>query len=84
MCLQQNDLKSLVAYSSIIHIILILIGLFSIKKFGVLGGLIIIIGHGLCSSGLFFLVNLNYEKLKTRNLFIIKGIILLLPTLSMW
>lgn len=84
VCLQQNDLKSLVAYSSIIHIILILIGLFSIKKFGILGGLIIIIGHGLCSSGLFFLVNLNYEKLKTRNLFIIKGIILILPTLTIW
>lgn len=83
-CLQQNDLKSLVAYSSIVHIILILIGLFSIKKFGIIGSLIIIIGHGLCSSGLFYLVNLNYEKLKTRNFFIIKGIILLIPSLSIW
>lgn len=84
ICLRQNDLKSLVAYSSIVHIIAILIGILIINKLGFNSAIIIMIRHGLCSSGLFFLVNLSYENLKTRNFFVVKGIILIFPTLSMW
>lgn len=82
--LRRNDFKLIVAYSSVVHIGIILIGLLTISWVGFIGGLFIIIGHGFCSSGLFFLVNLSYERTKSRNLLINKGIILFIPTLSIW
>lgn len=84
LCLRCNDLKLIVAYSSVVHMGIILIGLISITIFGFIGGILIIIGHGLCSSALFLLINLIYLRTKSRNLLINKGIILFLPTLSMW
>lgn len=84
LCLCQNDLKSLIAYSSVVHIIIILIGLILINKIIIIGSLLIIISHGFCSSGLFYLVNLNYEKLKRLNILINKGIIIIFPNLSIW
>lgn len=84
LCLCQTDLKILIAYSSVVHIIIILLGLIFINKIILIGALLLIIRHGFCSSGLFYLVNLNYEKLKRLNLLINKGIIIILPTLSIW
>lgn len=81
LCLRQFDLKVLVAYSSVVHIGMILMGLISITIFGIIGSLLIIIGHGLCSSALFFIVNLIYERSHSRNLIINKGIIIFIPSL---
>lgn len=84
VCLRQLDIKSLVAFSSVVHIILILIGLIIMNIISLLGGILLIISHGICSSALFYLVNLNYKKVKSRNIYIIKGIILIIPSLSIW
>lgn len=73
VCLIQIDLKILVAYSSIVHIGILIGGLITIIKSGFLGGLLIILAHGLCSSGLFYLVNLNYECIGRRLIYINKG-----------
>lgn len=81
---RQFDLKILVAYSSVVHIGIIILGIFSIIIWGFFGGLLIIIRHGLCSSGLFVLVNFLYERSKRRIILLNKGIIRFLPVLILW
>lgn len=84
ICLRQSDLKALVAYSSVAHIGLVLRGILTISFWGMQGGYLMIIAHGLCSSGLFCLVNLIYERMGSRNLFINKGLINFMPSLTFW
>lgn len=84
VCFRQIDLKALIAYSSIGHISLILAGAFSITTWGWSGGLVLMLAHGFCSSALFRLANYLYEKSHTRSLFISKGILILIPLLSLW
>lgn len=83
-CLRQIDLKSLIAYSSIAHIGLVLRGLITLNYWGLNGCFIIIIAHGLCSSGLFCLANISYERTHRRRILINKGIINFLPRLTLW
>lgn len=84
LCLRQLDIKSLVAYSSVVHIGICMAGLFSINFYGLTGSYVIMIGHGLCSSGLFFLVNVIYSCSGSRSLVINKGGINIMPGLSFW
>lgn len=84
ICVCQRDLKSLIAYSSVAHIGLVLRGVITINYWGLVGRLIIILAHGLCSSGLFCLANINYERLERRRIYINKGLINVLPRLSLW
>lgn len=81
ICLNQIDIKKLVAYSSIVHISLLLRGILTLNNWGIIGGILIIVAHGLCSSGLFCLVNINYERIFSRRLLINKGIINYFPSL---
>lgn len=83
-CIYQRDIKSLIAYSSVSHIGIALAGCVTFQLHRRFGILIIIIGHGLCRSGLFCLSNMLYERFHTRSIFIIKGIILIFPNLSLW
>lgn len=84
LCIIQVDMKRLVAYSSVVHMNFILAGLFTIIKFGFTGGFIAIISHGLCSSGLFYIVNIFYRRSLRRLLFLNKGLISVLPSLIFW
>lgn len=84
MCLRQVDIKSLVAYSSVGHISLIVGGTISTTSWGWQGRLTIIIAHGLCSSSLFALTNFRYEKVSSRRIFISKGALMLVPTITIW
>lgn len=83
-CLRQIDLKSLIAYSSVAHMGLVLGGLITLNVWGLNGCFVIIIAHGLCSSGLFCLANIAYERFHSRRLFLNKGIISILPRLTLW
>jgi NADH-ubiquinone oxidoreductase chain 4 len=83
ICCQMNDLKALVAYSSVAHIGIVVGGLFRGFKWGFLGALIIMIGHGLSSSGLFFIVNVFYERRIRRRIYLNKGLLLVLPVFRM-
>jgi NADH:ubiquinone oxidoreductase subunit 4 (subunit M) len=69
----QSDLKSVIAYSSISHMGVIMVGLISQERAIMPGVLIILLSHGFCSSALFFLSNFNYEQNLTRQLLIIRG-----------
>lgn len=84
ICLRQRDIKSLIAYSSVSHIGLVLGGLMTLNSWGLYGAFIIIISHGLCSSGLFCLANITYERFGRRSLFLNKGLINLIPRFSLW
>lgn len=83
-CFCQVDIKSLIAYSSVAHIRLVICGIITINYWGYLGSYVIIIGHGLCSSGIFCLVNINYERLHSRRLYVNKGIMNFMPSISLW
>nr|ANH54440.1 NADH dehydrogenase subunit 4 [Cycloneda sanguinea] len=83
-CLRQSDLKSLIAYSSVVHMGLLLSGLMTLNYWGMLGCLILMLAHGLCSSGLFVLVNFNYERFNSRNIYINKGMLNIVPFMSLW
>lgn len=84
VCLVQIDMKSLVAYSSVVHINLILCGLIRFIKLGFIRSYIIIIAHGLCSSGLFYIVNIYYYRSHRRLMLINKGLINILPSFTIW
>jgi len=83
ICCRINDLKALVAYSSVSHIGLVLAGVITFSLWGISGGFAIMVAHGLCSSGLFCLINIFYERFSTRSIFLIKGISLILPSLTL-
>lgn len=84
ICLRQTDLKALIAYSSVAHIGIVLAGLLTISYWGLTGSYSLIIAHGLCSSGLFCLANVSYERLGRRSLLINKGLLNFIPVIALW
>ena len=83
-CLSHTDIKSLIACSSVVHIRTCIGGLLILNEWGKQGCILILIAHGLCSSGLFFLVGLIYNLTRSRSLFVNKGLIIIIPSLSLW
>nr|YP_010713139.1 NADH dehydrogenase subunit 4 [Cadrema minor]WDA94018.1 NADH dehydrogenase subunit 4 [Cadrema minor] len=84
VCLRQTDLKSLIAYSSVAHMGIVLSGLMTMNFWGMCGSLSLMIAHGLCSSGLFCLANISYERLGSRSLLINKGMLNFMPSMTLW
>lgn len=84
ICLNQIDIKIIVAYSSVVHIRILNSRLLTINFWGFLGRLILIISHGLCSSVFFYILNLNYERISSRNLILNKGLLNLIPSFSLF
>ena len=84
ICLYQMDIKLLIALSSVVHIRTCIGGLLILRDFGLKGSFFIIISHGLTSSGLFYLVGIVYRRRGRRRIVINKGLINLIPTISLW
>nr|BDQ43560.1 NADH dehydrogenase subunit 4 [Amynthas gracilis]BDQ44379.1 NADH dehydrogenase subunit 4 [Amynthas gracilis] len=84
ICMRQTDLKSLIAYSSVGHMGLVVAGMNSNSNWGMQASLTMMIAHGLSSSALFVMANMNYEITSTRSLYMTKGIMALMPILTMW
>nr|YP_009176762.1 NADH dehydrogenase subunit 4 [Anopheles punctulatus]AFO73387.1 NADH dehydrogenase subunit 4 [Anopheles punctulatus]AFO73400.1 NADH dehydrogenase subunit 4 [Anopheles punctulatus]AFO73478.1 NADH dehydrogenase subunit 4 [Anopheles punctulatus]ALJ02478.1 NADH dehydrogenase subunit 4 [Anopheles punctulatus] len=84
VCLRQTDLKALIAYSSVAHMGIVLSGLLTMTYWGLTGSYALMIAHGLCSSGLFCLANISYERMGSRSLLINKGLLNFMPSLSLW
>nr|ALO77394.1 NADH deshydrogenase subunit 4 [Agrilus sp. AGR01] len=84
MCLRQTDMKSLIAYSSVAHMGLVLGGIMTFSYLGFCGSLLMMVAHGLSSSGLFCLANISYERVGSRSLFLNKGMINLMPSMCLW
>nr|QRW36275.1 NADH dehydrogenase subunit 4 [Deronectes moestus] len=84
VCLRQTDLKILIAYSSVAHMGMVLGGIMTLNYWGLCGSYVMMIAHGLCSSGLFCLANISYERLNSRSMFMNKGLINFMPSMSLW
>nr|QDC22287.1 NADH dehydrogenase subunit 4 [Chrysomya megacephala] len=84
ICLRQTDLKALIAYSSVAHMGIVLAGLMTLTYMGICGSYTLMIAHGLCSSGLFCLANISYERLGSRSLLINKGLLNFMPSMALW
>nr|AYN50418.1 NADH dehydrogenase subunit 4 [Nanophyes sp. CG271] len=84
ICLRQSDIKSLIAYSSVVHMGMVLGGIMTLNMFGFWGALVLMLAHGLCSSGLFCLANIVYERVGSRSLYMNKGMLNILPSLALF
>ncbi|HEY0929170.1 MAG TPA: NADH-quinone oxidoreductase subunit M [Gemmatimonas sp.] len=68
LALVQNDIKKIIAYSSISHLGYVMLGLLSLDLAGIQGAIIQMVSHGLVAAGLFLLVGMVYERCHTREL----------------
>nr|AGG69290.1 NADH dehydrogenase subunit 4 [Nannoperca vittata] len=84
ICLRQTDLKSLIAYSSVSHMGLVVGGILIQTPWGFTGALILMIAHGLTSSALFCLANTNYERTHSRTMVLARGLQMALPLMTLW
>nr|QJQ25927.1 NADH dehydrogenase subunit 4 [Niphades castanea] len=84
VCVRQSDMKMLIAYSSVSHMGLVLGGIMTFNLWGFWGALVLMLAHGLCSSGLFCLANLSYERTHSRSIYLNKGMMNIMPSLALW
>ena len=84
ICMRQTDLRSLIAYSSVAHIGIVIGGIMTLRYWGICGSFTLMIAHGLCSSGLFCLANISYERTGSRSLLISRGLLNLMPRMAFW
>nr|YP_010722191.1 NADH dehydrogenase subunit 4 [Hebius metusium]WDV09947.1 NADH dehydrogenase subunit 4 [Hebius metusium] len=83
-CLQQTDLKSLIAYSSISHMGLVIAAIMIQTQWSMSGTMALMIAHGFTSSALFCLANTSYERTKTRIMILTRGFHNILPMMTTW
>jgi len=84
VCLTNRDIKVIIAYSSVVHIALIIINLLSKNFWSTNGGIMIIIRHGLCSSGIFSCANIFYERSHSRIIMINKNNLNYIPRITIF
>ncbi|MBA2919664.1 NADH-quinone oxidoreductase subunit M [Sphingomonas sp. MAH-20] len=68
VALVQNDMKKLIAYSSVAHMAIVTIGLFAFNRQGLEGSMMVMLSHGLVSGALFMCVGVIYDRLHTREI----------------
>jgi NADH-quinone oxidoreductase subunit M len=84
LALVQNDIKKIIAYSSISHLGYVMLGLLSLDLIGIQGAIVQMVSHGLVAGGLFLLVGMIYDRCHTRDLGAYGGIAKLLPVYSVF
>jgi NADH-quinone oxidoreductase subunit M len=82
VALAQHDLKKLVAYSSVSHMGLIVVGVMAGNMAGLKGGIIQMVNHGLSTGALFILVGALYERRGTRDMNKLGGLAVRVPVLA--
>jgi len=82
VCLINRDIKVIIAYSSVVHIALIIVNVLSKNFWGLNGTIIIILAHGLCSSGIFSCANIIYERSHSRRIILNKAKLNIFPIIS--
>nr|UFK29102.1 NADH dehydrogenase subunit 4 [Geomys texensis] len=84
VCLRQTDLKSLIAYSSVSHMALVILAIMIQTPWSYMGATAMMVSHGLTSSALFCLANTNYERVHSRTMLLTRGLQSILPLMAMW
>lgn len=82
MSLRQLDMKRIIAYSSIAHMNFALLGFFSNTIYGLIGGGLLMISHGIVSSALFILIGVLYDRHHSRSILYYSGLTQLMPLFS--
>ena len=75
----QPDFKKLVAYSSVAHLGMVMLGLFALTRESVQGAMMVMIGHGLSTGALFLLIGMVYERRHSREIAAYGGIAKVMP-----
>ncbi len=82
IALMQDDMKKLIAYSSVAHMGFVTIGIFSLTKQGIDGSIILMISHGLISAALFLCVGVLYDRCNSRLIVTYGGLANIMPKFS--
>jgi len=82
VALMQEDMKKLIAYSSVAHMGFVTLGIFTMTQQGISGSIFQMISHGLVSAALFFSVGVIYERMHTRLINHYGGIVSVMPKYS--
>nr|WGO62163.1 NADH dehydrogenase subunit 4 [Petrodromus tetradactylus] len=84
ICLRQTDLKSLIAYSSVSHMALVILAVMIQTPWSFMGATALMVAHGLTSSLLFCLANTNYERIHSRTMILARGLQTVFPLMATW
>jgi len=79
VALMQEDMKKLIAYSSVAHMGFVTLGIFTFTQQGIEGSIFQMISHGLVSAALFFAVGVVYERMRTRLINNYGGLVSIMP-----
>jgi NADH-quinone oxidoreductase subunit M len=79
VALVQEDVKKLIAYSSVAHMGFVTMGLFAMTAQGVAGGIFQMISHGIVSAALFLCVGVIYDRMHTRQIAAYGGLVYRMP-----
>ncbi len=82
VALMQEDMKKLIAYSSVAHMGYVTLGIFTLTKQGIEGSIFQMLSHGLISSALFLCVGVVYDRLQSRMISTYGGLVSYLPKYS--
>ncbi len=82
--IRQTDLKRIIAYSSVGHMGIVTIGIFSMNLVGLQGSIYLQLAHGIVSSALFIVVTLIYERYHTRIVKYYRGLSITMPLYSLF
>tara|TARA_Y100000992_G_scaffold263716_1_gene200146 strand:+ start:1 stop:1041 length:1041 start_codon:yes stop_codon:yes gene_type:complete len=82
IALMQEDMKKLIAYSSVAHMGFVTLGIFTIQQQGLEGSIIQMISHGLVSAALFLCVGVVYDRMHSRLINTYGGIVSIVPKYS--
>jgi len=82
IALMQEDMKKLIAYSSVAHMGFVTLGIFTLKQQGIEGSIIQMISHGLVSAALFLCVGVVYDRIHSRLINKYGGIVSIIPKYS--
>jgi NADH-quinone oxidoreductase subunit M len=79
VALMQEDMKKLIAYSSVAHMGFVTMGLFSMNPQGIQGAMFVMVSHGLVSGALFLCVGVIYDRMHTREIAAYGGLVTRMP-----
>lgn len=82
VAIAQDDIKKLVAYSSVSHMGYVILGIFALNQIGVTGSLYQMLNHGISTGALFLLVGILYERKHTREIKAYSGLAKTIPLYS--
>jgi len=84
IALVQQDMKKLIAYSSVAHMAIVTVGLFAFNQQGLEGSIVLMLSHGIVSGALFLCVGVIYDRLHTREISRYGGLAINMPTYSVF